>query len=119
MASISLGLNVFILAYQSEIDALTKRSKVSENAFLSVYKVLAEAPDPYPLLEVAVVGLAFIPLVICVLSPWWNRIRLLRLLKPKIMKPSFNGYGRKMQSSNDAFPTSPLRRVQKRKQRIK
>ncbi|KAF5370573.1 hypothetical protein D9758_001927 [Tetrapyrgos nigripes] len=41
-------------AYQTEIDNLTKRSKASENAFLSVYKVLAEAPDPYPLLEAAV-----------------------------------------------------------------
>ncbi|KAG0701320.1 hypothetical protein DFH29DRAFT_1000288 [Suillus ampliporus] len=40
--------------YQTEIDNLTKRSKVSENAFLNVYKVLAEAPDPYPLLEAAV-----------------------------------------------------------------
>ncbi|EIW82884.1 hypothetical protein CONPUDRAFT_71560 [Coniophora puteana RWD-64-598 SS2] len=43
-----------LLAYQSEIDALTKRSKTAENAFLHVYKVLAEAPDPYPLLEAAV-----------------------------------------------------------------
>lgn len=42
-------------AYQTEIDNLTKRSKASENAFLNVYKVLAEAPDPYPLLEAAVV----------------------------------------------------------------
>jgi homeobox protein cut-like len=42
-------------AYQTEIDNLTKRSKTSENAFLNVYKVLAEAPDPYPLLEAAVV----------------------------------------------------------------
>lgn len=41
-------------AYQTEIDSLTKRSKSAENAFLNVYKVLAEAPDPYPLLEVAV-----------------------------------------------------------------
>ncbi|KAF8210571.1 CASP C terminal-domain-containing protein [Mycena galopus ATCC 62051] len=41
-------------AYQTEIDSLTKRSKASENAFLDVYKVLAEAPDPYPLLEAAV-----------------------------------------------------------------
>ncbi|KAG6898156.1 hypothetical protein C0992_004143, partial [Termitomyces sp. T32_za158] len=41
-------------AYQTEIDNLTKRSKASENAFLNVYKVLAEAPDPYPLLEAAV-----------------------------------------------------------------
>jgi hypothetical protein len=43
------------IAYQTEIDNLTKRSKVSENAFFNVYKVLAEAPDPYPLLEAAVV----------------------------------------------------------------
>lgn len=42
-------------AYQTEIDSLTKRSKASENAFLNVYKVLAEAPDPYPLFEAAVV----------------------------------------------------------------
>ncbi|KAM5530766.1 hypothetical protein V8D89_015573 [Ganoderma adspersum] len=41
-------------AYQTEIDNLTKRSKTAENSFLSVYKVLAEAPDPYPLLEAAV-----------------------------------------------------------------
>ncbi|EIN11891.1 hypothetical protein PUNSTDRAFT_99194 [Punctularia strigosozonata HHB-11173 SS5] len=41
-------------AYQQEVDALTKRAKSAESAFLNVYKVLAEAPDPYPLLEVAV-----------------------------------------------------------------
>ncbi|KAH9058837.1 CASP C terminal-domain-containing protein [Lactarius vividus] len=41
-------------SYQTEIDSLTKRSKSAESAFLSLYKVLAEAPDPYPLLEVAV-----------------------------------------------------------------
>ena len=43
-------------AYQTEIDNLTKRSKTAENAFLNVYKVMAEAPDPYPLLEAAVVS---------------------------------------------------------------
>ncbi|KAF8555300.1 hypothetical protein OG21DRAFT_1411064 [Imleria badia] len=50
-------LNAFkglLKAYQQEIDNLTKRSKVAESAFLNVYKVLAEAPDPYPLLEVVV-----------------------------------------------------------------
>ncbi|KAF9529197.1 CASP C terminal-domain-containing protein [Crepidotus variabilis] len=41
-------------AYQTEIDNLTKRSKASDNAFLHVYKLIAEAPDPYPLLEAAV-----------------------------------------------------------------
>ncbi|PSR81187.1 hypothetical protein PHLCEN_2v6522 [Hermanssonia centrifuga] len=41
-------------SYQTEIDNLTKRSKSAENAFLNVYKILAEAPDPYPLLEAAV-----------------------------------------------------------------
>ncbi len=48
-------ISISLLAYQTEIDNLTKRSKASENAFLNVYKVLAEAPDPYPLLEAAVV----------------------------------------------------------------
>jgi hypothetical protein len=42
-------------AYQTEIDNLTKRSKAAESAFLNVYKLLADAPDPYPLLEAAVV----------------------------------------------------------------
>ncbi|TEB30365.1 hypothetical protein FA13DRAFT_1733679 [Coprinellus micaceus] len=46
-------LNAF-KAYQTEIDSITKRGKTSDNAFLHVYKVLAEAPDPYPLLEAAV-----------------------------------------------------------------
>ncbi|KAI0001319.1 CASP C terminal-domain-containing protein [Russula compacta] len=41
-------------SYQTEIDNLTKRSKSAESAFLSVYKVLADAPDPYPLLEAAI-----------------------------------------------------------------
>ena len=45
------------VAYQGEVDNLTKRSKTSENAFLSLYKKLAEAPDPYPLLDAAVVSL--------------------------------------------------------------
>ncbi|KAJ2917790.1 hypothetical protein MD484_g2641, partial [Candolleomyces efflorescens] len=50
-------LNAFkglLKAYQTEIDSITKRCKTSDNAFLHVYKVLAEAPDPYPLLEAAV-----------------------------------------------------------------
>jgi homeobox protein cut-like len=47
-------LITFHTAYQQEIDNLTKRSKVAESAFLNVYKVLAEAPDPYPLLEAVV-----------------------------------------------------------------
>lgn len=46
---------IYCAAYQTEIDSLTKRSKFAENAFLDVYKVLAEAPDPYPLLEATVV----------------------------------------------------------------
>ncbi|PVG01219.1 hypothetical protein CPB86DRAFT_773346 [Serendipita vermifera] len=41
-------------AYQTEIDNLTRRTKSAETAFLSVYKILAEAPDPYPLLDAAI-----------------------------------------------------------------
>ncbi|KAF8518766.1 CASP C terminal-domain-containing protein [Gautieria morchelliformis] len=48
------AFKVLLKAYQTEIDSLTKRCKTSENAFLNVYKVLAEAPDPYPLLDAAV-----------------------------------------------------------------
>lgn len=49
-----VGFKGLLKAYQAEIDALTKRSKTSESAFLNIYKLLAEAPDPYPLLEAAV-----------------------------------------------------------------
>ncbi|RUS15762.1 hypothetical protein BC937DRAFT_92031 [Endogone sp. FLAS-F59071] len=43
-------------AYQGEIDSITRRTKFAENAFLSLYKVLAEAPDPSPLFEVALLS---------------------------------------------------------------
>lgn len=41
-------------AYQTEIDNLTRRGKLSETSFLNVYKLLSDAPDPYPLLDAAV-----------------------------------------------------------------
>ncbi|KAJ9098530.1 hypothetical protein QFC19_006298 [Naganishia cerealis] len=41
-------------SYQQEIDSLTRRSQRSESMFLNIYKLLAEAPDPYPLLEAAI-----------------------------------------------------------------
>ncbi|KAI7887707.1 CASP C terminal-domain-containing protein [Mucor mucedo] len=40
--------------YQSEIDNITKRTKYAESSFLTVYKLLADAPDPAPLFEAAV-----------------------------------------------------------------
>lgn len=40
--------------YQTEIDNLTNRSKYAETSFMNVYKLLAEAPDPMPLLEASV-----------------------------------------------------------------
>ena len=46
-----------MVAYQGMIDALTNRSKIAESAFLSLYKLLAEAPDPYPILEATVAEL--------------------------------------------------------------
>jgi hypothetical protein len=49
-----------LAAYQTEIDNLTKRSKAAENAFMTVYSAFAEAPDPYPLLEAAVVRILLI-----------------------------------------------------------
>lgn len=60
-------LTMVVAAYQTEIDSLTKRSKTAENAFLNVYKVFAEAPDPYPLLEAAVVRPVIIIIVYAVL----------------------------------------------------
>ncbi|KAK9390534.1 CASP C terminal-domain-containing protein [Lipomyces mesembrius] len=43
-------IKTLLKSYQTEIDNLTKRGKATENAFLNTYRVLAEAPDPYPLL---------------------------------------------------------------------
>ncbi|KAM3868981.1 homeobox protein cut-like 1 [Diretmus argenteus] len=37
--------------FQAEIDAVSKRSKESEAAFLNVYKRIIDAPDPMPVLE--------------------------------------------------------------------
>ncbi|KAG5355236.1 Protein CASP [Yarrowia sp. E02] len=45
------GIKTLLKAYQGEIDRLTQRARNSETAFLNVYKLLAEAPDPRPLLE--------------------------------------------------------------------
>eukprot|EP00795_Rhopilema_esculentum_P015573 gene15573-6840_t len=42
-----------IKALQSEVDQLSKRSKASENSFLSLYKKLLEVPDPVPALDQA------------------------------------------------------------------
>ena len=37
--------------YQLEIDSITKRSKVAESAYLSIYETLSNAPDPAPLIS--------------------------------------------------------------------
>ncbi|XP_070572083.1 protein CASP-like isoform X2 [Ptychodera flava] len=38
-------------SFQLEVDALSKRSKAAEAAFLSVYKKFIDVPDPVPVLE--------------------------------------------------------------------
>ncbi|XP_033111582.1 homeobox protein cut-like 1 isoform X1 [Anneissia japonica] len=38
-------------SFQGEVDALSKRSKAAEGAFLSVYKKLIDVPDPVTVLE--------------------------------------------------------------------
>ena len=39
--------------FQSEVDALSKRAKAAETAFLGIYKKIIELPDPLPALEQA------------------------------------------------------------------
>jgi homeobox protein cut-like len=41
-------------SYQTYIDLITNQSKAIHSAFLQVYSPLAEAPDPYPLLEASI-----------------------------------------------------------------
>ena len=48
------AIKTLLKAYQTEIDSLTRRAKMSETSFLNVYKLLSDAPDPYPLLDAAV-----------------------------------------------------------------
>jgi homeobox protein cut-like len=48
------------LGYQNEIDNITKRSKLAETAFLNLYKKIAEAPDPSPLISTVVVNSDFL-----------------------------------------------------------
>jgi len=48
------AIKTLLKAYQGEIDSLTRRSKMSETSFLNIYKLLSDAPDPYPLLDAAV-----------------------------------------------------------------
>eukprot|EP00166_Cyanidium_caldarium_P001536 ctg_1778.g554 len=40
-------------AYQQEVDRLTARARAAEGAFLKLYRPLYDAPDPVPLLELA------------------------------------------------------------------
>ncbi|KAJ3415731.1 hypothetical protein HDV05_004195, partial [Chytridiales sp. JEL 0842] len=42
---------VLLKAYQTEIDSITKRCKTAETSFLNLYKHLAEAPDPTPIIQ--------------------------------------------------------------------
>ena len=44
-------LGGMLKAFQSELDSQTKRATFAENAFLSLYKLLYDAPDPVPCLE--------------------------------------------------------------------
>ena len=44
---------VLLKFYQNEIDTLTNKKKSVENHFFGLYRVLAEAPDPRPLLEIS------------------------------------------------------------------
>lgn len=46
-----------VKAYQSEVNELTRRSKAAEAAFLQLYRLLLDAPDPFPLLSDAALGL--------------------------------------------------------------
>ncbi|KAG9247610.1 Golgi membrane protein-like protein [Calycina marina] len=47
-------MKTLLKAYQTFIDLLTNHSKSTNSAFLQVYSLLSEAPDPYPLLEASV-----------------------------------------------------------------
>lgn len=101
-------------AYQGEIDALTKRSKSAENSFLSVYKLLAEAPDPFPLLDAAVVRLQLPFTLLPLLMLSFLRIKLHAHRKLGYSSPSCRGRRRRLRSSSNS---SPSRRAWRRSAR--
>jgi homeobox protein cut-like len=97
-----------IVAYQTEIDNLTKRSKTTDNAFLHIYKLLAEAPDPYPLLEAAVVRRLYAASLELLVQSMPCRIRLSKSPRLLTKKQSCNGCGQRMTNWRKKYPTSPL-----------
>jgi hypothetical protein len=54
--------------YQEEVDKLTKSRKTAEQAFLSVYKLLANAPDPVMGITAALVCIIYFPPLFVVIS---------------------------------------------------
>ena len=44
-------INLRGVAYQGEIDNITKRCKAAESYFMGVYKHFSEASDPVPLIS--------------------------------------------------------------------
>ncbi|GME95002.1 unnamed protein product [Ambrosiozyma monospora] len=51
-------INKLLKQYQNEIDSLTKKNKMIENTFFAVYRAIAEAPDPKPLLTLSIDALS-------------------------------------------------------------
>jgi homeobox protein cut-like len=49
-----VDVKALLKSYQTYIDLITNQSKAIHSAFLQVYSPLAEAPDPYPLLEASI-----------------------------------------------------------------
>lgn len=47
-------IKTLLKSYQTYIDLISNQGKAIEKAFLSVYGPLAEAPDPYPLLDASI-----------------------------------------------------------------
>lgn len=47
-------IKTLLRAYQNFVDLLTNHQKTAASSFLQIYSSIAEAPDPYPLLEASV-----------------------------------------------------------------
>ncbi|CUM68213.1 uncharacterized protein PRCAT00005934001 [Priceomyces carsonii] len=52
------GFKSLLKLYQNEIDALTNKKKDAESYFFGIYRIIAEAPDPRPLLELSLDAVA-------------------------------------------------------------
>jgi len=82
-----------------------------------VYKVLAEAPDPYPLLEAAVVRASVLHFFVSEFVLFVHRTKLSKLRKLKILRPNYSDCEKTMSSYANVLERFRASKLQRRKRK--